>query len=145
MAEEKLQQSKLFTGQSDARAAAGDFAADEIDHQIGNLKLTFDNHRRPAPQESAHPRQQFSKSEWFHQVVICPQLQPLDAMFNGAKRGKQQNRHPLIGGTQHAHDIPAVHVRQHNIEDYQIIITGHRQMVAIQPVVGQIDHKTGFG
>ncbi|CSE81297.1 Uncharacterised protein [Shigella sonnei] len=66
-------------------------------------------------------------------------------MFNGAKRGKQQNRHPFIGGAQHAHDIPAVHVRQHNIEDYQVIITGHRQMVAIQPVVGQIDRKTGFG
>ena len=145
MTQEELQQREFLTGQGDAGGAARHLAADQIDAEIGRLKLAFDDDRRPAAQQSTHPRQQLRKGERFYQIVVSAQLQPLHPMLNGAQRGKQQDRHAFPGGAQHAHDIPAVHIRQHDVEDQQIVIAGHRQVIAVEAVIGQVDDEAGLG
>ena len=47
MTQEELQQREFLTGQGDAGGAARHLAADQIDAEIGRLKLAFDDDRRP--------------------------------------------------------------------------------------------------
>ena len=145
MAQEELQQSEFLTGQGDTRRAARHLAADQIDAEIRRLKLAFDDDRRSTAQQGPHSRQQLRKSKWLHQIVVGAQLQALHPMLDSAKRGEQQDRHAFIGGAQHAHDIPAVHIRQHDVEDQQIVIAGHCQVIAVKAVIGQVDDEAGLG
>ena len=144
MTQKELQQRELFAGQGDTRSAAGHFTAHQVDEQIRRLKLAFNHGRCAAAQQSSDSRQQLGKGKGLHQIVVRAQLQSLDPMLNGAQSRQQQDGHPFIGGAQHSDNIPAIHIGQHNIENQQVIIAGHRQVIAVQTIIGQVDDKTGL-
>ena len=73
-------------------------------------------------------------------VISIHNMPILDAI---ARRQKQYGR--LVASvSQRFEDLPTVDVRQHDVEDQEVVVAGHGLVKTIEPVAGQLDDETGL-
>src|SRR5206468_3048277 len=90
------------------------------------------------PQERLRPRDQLARAERLGQVVVGPDLEPVDLVGLGRPRGQHQDRHRRVHP--HApHDLEPVQLRHHQVEDHQVGNVGHRLGERVLAVTGGYD------
>jgi hypothetical protein len=77
-----------------------------------------------AAEHRLHPRRQLEHAEGLGQVVVGAQLQAEYAVELGGFGSQHQDRRVARQGTQPAADLQAVHARQHQVEDDQVVVAG---------------------
>src|SRR5581483_2050858 len=100
--------------------------------------LAASNQGRDATsQDRLDAADQFTRTEWFHQVVIGPHLQTGDTIILSLSRGEHKNRR--IGpGTNAAADLHAIERGQHQIEDHQVRMLTGMQFQAGDAIAGAV-------
>lgn len=74
----------------------------------------------PAKQ-GAQAGQQFGKRERFGEIVVGTGFKPGDLVLDGLARGQQQNRRAVPIGPESPADGKAIQLREHEVQDDQII------------------------
>src|SRR5438132_5367620 len=135
---ERLQQRVLARGKRDLLAGAAHAVRLRIDFQVGdpNEPRLVD---RVAADERPHPRPQFRQLERLRQVVIGTDLEAAQAILQSAARGQHQDRGRVPAPPERFAHLPAVHARQHQVQDDDGVLplAGQRQRLAA--VLGTID------
>ena len=92
-----------------------------------------------APRQRLDPRQQLGKGVGLGQIVVAAGAQALDAVVDLAERGQDQDRGLDLLGAQGGDQRQAVHLRQHAVDDGDVIAALVRQVVAADAVGGVVD------
>jgi hypothetical protein len=61
-----------------------------------------------APQQGAHPGQQFGEGEGLDQVIVGAEFETFDAVFDVVARGQEQHRHVAAGACADWQHLPAI-------------------------------------
>src|SRR6185369_1399507 len=85
---------------------------------------------------------QLRKGKRLDQVVISPEFQPFDPVFDGIECGQKNNRHFSAKLPEFRDDIPTAFAGKQYVEDKEIIIHGACLMKAIHAVISRIYYKT---
>ena len=104
----------------DGFGAADDFAADTIERKFGHLQALRSG--LAAAQESANARQEFDEGEGLDQVIVGALFQAFDAIVERAAGAQDEHRRADFAVADFFEDLQAVHVRQHPVENHQIVI-----------------------
>jgi hypothetical protein len=70
--------------------------------------------------ETGDPREQFAKGEWLGKVIIRAGVEPGDDMGLGIAGCKHKHGRRIAVVTEFAHHLPAVHARQHQVEQNDV-------------------------
>src|SRR4029453_6618456 len=97
-----------------------------------------------APQHRPDTSEQFRKREWFDQIVVCTQLQSFHPIADAIACGEKQNRRTDFIAAKFRDHIPAVLVRQHNVDDEKIKFGRKRLFYSAFAIHRDIDSKPGF-
>ena len=141
MAHQVLEQSKLFGRQFDGLSGA-------LHGVGGGVHLQVGGHQqrgfavRFASQQGAHPGAQFIHLEGFDQVIVCAAIQTADAVFERVTRRQHQDRGIDALVAQGLAYTQTVFLRQHDVEDDDVVGRHHCQFFAFQPVIGHVDDVT---
>src|SRR5262249_18912020 len=93
----------------------------------------------------AHAGQQLGKGKGFHQIIVRAQLQTLHSVFHrvACRQEKYRRLFPLV--PQFAQDRPAVELRQHHVENNEIVAVGPCPVQTIVARRSDVDDETAFG
>ncbi|MCY1181480.1 hypothetical protein D9M73_219870 [compost metagenome] len=139
-----MQQGELLGGQVDPLCSAIGAVTGGIEFQVGDAQGFRRGNLFAAPQQCAHPCQQFRELEWLHQIIVRAEVQPLDLVGQPAACGEHHD--PGISGLAQAlQDAPAVELRHVHIEDQQVVGMLSGKVQSIHSGMGHIDDIATFG
>lgn len=132
-AHEQGQQRELFRGQVERGAVARDLAAQQVHFQIGDAQYV-ELARGGCPGDTAARQrqdacEQFRKREWLDQVIVGTIARSLNPVVHGIPRGEHQHG-DILFLAQLPQDTDAVHARQHDVQQYEIVFAFRGQMQA---------------
>ncbi|MNH27606.1 hypothetical protein D3C79_877270 [compost metagenome] len=78
-------------------------------------------HADAAPQQRSNARFQLIEFKGFGEVIISPQIQPLDPIGNVGSGGQQQHRQVLAALAQTGQQIQPIQARQRHVQHHQRI------------------------
>ena len=90
------------------------------------------------PGQRADPGYQLGERERLGQVVVGATAKPRDAIFDGARRGQQQDPGPDRAGELGAH-LVAVNTGQVAVEHDHVVVVDQRSLQGGVPVQGGVD------
>jgi hypothetical protein len=76
---------------------------------------------RATPGERPRPRQELAEIEWLPDVVVGAGVEPGDALAHLATRREHEDRHREAARAHFAADREPVHLREHPVEDHQVV------------------------
>ena len=120
----------------DRLAAARDGARGGINDHVADLQPGL-GLAGGAADEGAQPRQQFRQLEGFDEVIVRAGVQAPHAVANGIARGEHQHG-GLLGLAQPPQQFPAVHARQHDVEDDGVVVVALGLVEALLAVRGAV-------
>src|SRR5207237_382766 len=82
--------------------------------------------------------------ERFGQKIIRSEAEPLYLIIELAEARQNQDRRPDPGGAQPAQDLIAVHVRQQQVEDNDVVIVQFADFEPVFPEIGGVANETFF-
>src|SRR5688572_13794344 len=136
--EERVLLGRQLNGAARPLDAAGTRVDDEIlDGQYGR------GERRPAPQQRPDARQQFPEVIRLWQVIVGAGVQALDAFVETAAGRQHEDWDRRSCRPKLAAHIQAVHHRQHDVEDEEVVIVGADLLECGLPVRGDV-HGVGM-
>ena len=95
-----------------------------IDHEPGRLdpldRIVVPDADARSPQRRLHPRHQLRHPERLGQVVVGAQSQSVHLVLLRTARADHDHRHLRSLGPQTLGDLPAVHARQHQVDDRDV-------------------------
>jgi hypothetical protein len=91
-------------------------------------------------------RQKLLEGEWLDQIVVCPGVEPGDAVVDALARGEHQDRCPVPRLTQSATDLKAVDTWHGHVEDDYVRGLSHQRVDGGRTVRGRlhvvtVDHE----
>jgi len=95
-------------------------------------------------QKRADSCEQFGKSERLYHIIVGAQLKSFYPIANAVSGSEENDRGLDAGFTQFPDQGPAVHFRQHNINDQKIEFAGPGRCQCRDPVARDLDTKPGF-
>jgi len=72
-------------------------------------------------ENGAHTRQQLANLEWFHQIVVRAEIEPVDPVIDAVARGHDDHGEPPAQRAQAPKHLTAVRLRQPEIEQGQLV------------------------
>src|SRR5690349_2738478 len=136
-AREQLQQRELARREIDARRAALDAAAVHVHFQVADADQ-FAFAWRPATRERAYACEQFDERKRFDEVVVGAEFETAHAVVDVVAGGEKEHGGGARGA-QRFHDGPAVHPREHYVEDDDVVVLLLRENQAVGAVVRYLD------
>src|SRR5947207_15832545 len=100
--------------------------------------------RESTSQHRTDTREEFRKREWFDQIIVCTQLESFHTIADAVAGGKKQNGRADFVAPQVGDDIPAVLVRQHDVDDEEIKSDRTRLLQSRFTVNRDVDSQAGF-
>lgn len=124
--DEQFKKTQLAIAHCNGFAPNGQVACNGVEHDTTNLD------RRPgiagfATQNSAATSIQFGMIEGFGDVVVGPQIKRTDSIRHLASRGKNDHRGVQIAGAMLLQEHAPIAIRQHDVQEDQIILTGFNE------------------
>ena len=95
--------------------------------------------RLSAAQQGAHAGEQFHESERLGEVIVGAGFEAFDAIVHLAARAENQDRRAGAAAADPLEDFEAVHIRQHQIENHQIVVGILAVLKSFCAVLGDID------
>src|SRR5712692_8663173 len=139
---QKREQGELVFGQVYPLLASAGTVPAQVQFQIRHLE-----HLRFVPgtaaQHRSHACYQLGEGERLDQVVVGAQLQTAHAVGHLVASGQEQHWRLLLP-PQQLNDLPAVAARQHDIQDYQLVVTSGREVQSVDPGCGCIHDEPLF-
>ncbi len=127
----------VFLGREiDGLALTRDLAAESVEHEIADLQLF----RRglTAAEQRTHARQQLDKRERFGEVIVSAQFEAAYAIVYGSACAEDQDRRTGFAGANAFEHLHAIHIRQHQIENDDVIIglldEGDRRVAGVRDI-----------
>ena len=124
-----------------ASPAARYTAADAVEDQIADLQTL--RRGRAAPKKHADAREQLHKGERLDQIIVGPEFQTLHAIIDTAPSAQNQNRRACLSVANSFEHLQTVHIRQHHVENDQVVIRRVHHVEGRLPVVRSVDSITG--
>ncbi len=121
-ARELQQEAKLGGRQRHLGARLADAVRGRIDLEIADGEAPRVGRRSRAPDGRAHSRHELGELEGFRHVVVGPELEPHDHVERVAPRGEHHDRN-LAVATDRPADLEAVELREHDVEDDEVVRT----------------------
>ena len=94
--------------------------------QVVDLKFSNRNDTAHSAFSSAQNRlnasNKFTRTKGLCHVVVSAKLQSFNFVIHGIKSSKKEHRRLFAALPERGNDIPAILVRQHNIENYEHVI-----------------------
>ena len=94
---------------------------------------------RSAAQQRLDAHDQLGECERLGEVVVGAGLKIVNLVLGGAARRQDQDGHALVGSPDPAQHFLTGELRQHQIEDDQIVFVSLRELPATQAILGHID------
>jgi hypothetical protein len=134
MAHEVLEQGEFLRRQLDQRLSPADGPRRRVQRQPGRLQPRG-TLARPPPQQRADPCGQLGEGERLGQVVVRADIQPADTVIDVITDREHEHRHPPAPLPELPAQLEAVHARQHDIQDDDVVgvLDGHPQAVLPGP------------
>ena len=104
----------------DGLRVAGEIVAFQVELQVACTQR-LEHHLALAARKRAQVRQQFGRRERFGHVVVGPGIEPGDLVGHGVARGEQQHGGAHALAAQGARHGEAVHLRQHDVQDDDVV------------------------
>ncbi len=105
-------------------AIEGDLTGGRVHDESTHPQRLFRLGLAQAPQHRLDPRVELGRPERLHDVVVGAALQQRDHLRLLVPRGRHDHRY-VADGPQHPQHLPAVHVRQPQVQHDQVRRTGH--------------------
>ena len=140
---EQLEDAVFLAGQVQRLGLDLDRAGVEIDRQLAGLDDRF-RMALGAAHDRLDARQQFAPVERLGQVVVGAEAETLDLVVELGEARQDQDRRIDARGAQAAQHLVAVDVRQHQIEDDDVVIVKLTDLETVLAEVGRID-DVSFG
>ena len=136
-----FEDAEFLGGQIDGLARARNFAADAIERQVGHLQAF--GRGLAAAQQRAYAGQQFHEGERLHQVIVGALFEPAHAIVERSTRAQNQHGRSGFTAADAFEHLQAVHIRQHNIQDHQVVVGGMHELDGGHPVRGSVHRVAG--
>ena len=94
-----------------------------------------------AARQRLDARQQLGEGVGLGEIVVAAGAQALDAVVDLAERGEDQHRRLAVLGAQGADQRQAVHLRQHAVDDGDVVAAFLGEVVAADAVGGVVDRR----
>src|SRR6476620_7359683 len=124
----------LVTGHSDLVGADAKF-------DVPKRHYRRDQQSRP-PQDGPYPSDELLRLEGLAKIVVCPAVQAIDHIFLGILGGQHDESWPFRQFAQRHDDIESVTVRQHPVEDCQIVLEIAKRLLGIRKGSDDVDNST---
>ena len=111
----------------------------EVEHEVVRLQ---DRARkaRPAAQHGSPARHALARVEGLYDVVVCPEVESGDAVFDVVARRDDQDRCRVARGPYRAQNVEAVPVGQVEVEQHDGIPVRRESFLALDAAARPIDH-----
>src|SRR4029077_9516450 len=116
----KLQDRVLLGCKTDRLVANSGSAPIETEQQFADADRRLGKSRR-STNDRSHARDQFAGLERLCQKVVGAKAQPLDLVVHLSEPREDQHRGSYSGGPQLTQDFIAVDVRQHEVENDEVV------------------------
>src|SRR5215471_6442542 len=141
-AHQVFQQRELPRGQLDFGLAAAHLPGTWVEGQVAGLQLG-----RPwpgtAPEQGPQPGGQHHVGERLGEVVVRAQVEPVRLVVLPVLGGQDEDRYPVLLGTQLPADLVPGDLGQHEVKDDRVVVALAGHMQAVLAVVGQV-HGEAF-
>ena len=125
----------LRTGASDAVGEAIEFqVADAVEGRLGRRR------RAPPAGQNLDPGEELGEGVGFGEIVVAPGPQALDPVVYLAERGQDQDRRLASLLAQGPDQGEAVELRQHAVDDEDVVVPALGHAVSVEPVGRVIHH-----
>ena len=142
--QQHLEQAQLARRQLHHLAVDGGHAPCLVVHQWAVPDGGAGGAHAPAGQ-GTHARFQLLQAEGLGHVIVGPQIQTLDALFDGVGSRQDQHRQAVVAAAQATQHLQAMHTRQAQIQDQQIKMVVHQQgRIGLSTVGHMIHHGPGI-
>ena len=111
----------------------------EVEHEAGRLQDRA-GEARATPQHGSHAGHDFARVEGFHDVIVCPEVESGDAVFDVVARRDDQDRCRVARGPYRAQNVEAVPVGQVEVEQHDGIPVRRESFLALDAAARPIDH-----
>ena len=89
--------------------------------------------------QGTHPSLEFSQVEGLDHIVVCPQIEALDAITGPVERRQNQHRQGRVTCTQTLQNLEPHQLGQAQIKDQQVIVDSQQRRLGINPVRRPVD------
>ena len=139
-----LEERELARPEIDRGTGSRHLARQQIHRQIaGGQAGRFRRAGRPAD-ERLHAREQFGKGERLGEIVVTTRLQPSDAVVDRAPGAQNQHRSRTSTPAQLVNHRETVSLREHQVDDGDIVGVIQRHLQALLAVGGVVDGVARF-
>ncbi len=125
---------ELLLGEVHVAAVAAQVVGVEVEGQVAELHLV-DGHLALAAGEGADAGEQLVGVDGLGHVVVRAAVESLDLVGGGGLGGHDDDGGGHAVATQLVHDLEAVHLGEHDVEDHDVVLAGLRELVAGLAVV----------
>ena len=139
----KLQQGIFPRRQVNQLAAAPDVPAGRVDLQVVDLQdRRFD--LVPAPHQRPHPGEQLLQLKGLGQVIIGPQVEAANLVFQGSASREHQHMDLEFIAPPSLQQTQAVDLRQHQVEDHHVVAGRSSLEIALFSIFRNINREPLF-
>ncbi len=131
-----FEDAEFLGGELDILAAAAHLAADAVEREVAHLQPFRSG--LAAAQQSAHPRQQLDEGKRLHQIVVGAAFEALYPIVNRIARAQDAYRRAHLAVANLLQHLQTVHVRQHQIENDEIVLGAVDQLDGRRAVAGNV-------
>ena len=110
----------------DGFGAAGDFAADAIEREVGDLEAL--GRGLSAAQEGADAGEEFDEGEGLDEVIVGALFEAFDAIVESAAGAENQHRRADLAIANFLEHLEAVHIGKHAVQNHQVVVGGVNQI-----------------
>lgn len=111
----------------------------EVEHEAGGLQDRA-REARAAAQHGPHAGHDFARIEGFHDVIVRPEVETGDAVFDIVARRDDQERCRIAGRPHGAQNVEAVPIGQVEVEEHDGIVVRREGFLALDSAARPIDH-----
>ena len=138
-AQQLLEHAELLAGQAEVDAVPGRRPPRRVDDEPARAVQHRRRGRRGAAAEGAHARDQLGEGERLAEVVVGAELEPRDAVLQGAGGGEHEHPRERALAGQAAADVVAGAPGQVAVEHEDVVAGDHGLLQAAVAVVRRVD------
>ena len=139
--DQRLKHRLLAGGENQQFIAKGEAPGAQVVHQRSAPLLALPA-QYSAPQQGFDPGLQLSQFEGFCQIIVSPQIEPVNPVPDIAAGSQHQYRQGLAPAAQTRQHLKTVHARQSHIQDRHCIFLAAQGQVGSHTVVQHIHGQT---
>src|SRR6476659_4433837 len=144
VAHQILEQRKLSRAESDFTAVAGNAASDEVHYQIADEEAGRVCSAAGSPDERLNASEELREREWLREVVVAAALESFYPVVDGVLRAEDDDRRPDALVAEVLDEAQSVQLRQHQVDDRDVVRHRRRHMRAGLAIRRVIDRESPF-